>query len=47
MMQPILIVLTKRKETVCYHESFGYGGTMLSNNIANDLTRVSVPSEDR
>jgi hypothetical protein len=26
MMQLILIVLTKRKETIRYYESFGYGG---------------------
>jgi hypothetical protein len=27
MMQLILIVLTKRKETIRYYESFEYGGT--------------------
>jgi hypothetical protein len=47
MMQLVLIILTKRKETICYCESFGYGGTTLSNIIANDLTHVSVPAEDR
>jgi hypothetical protein len=26
MMQLVLIVHTKRKETICYCESFGYGG---------------------
>jgi hypothetical protein len=40
MMQLILIVLTKRNET------FRYGGTTLSNIIANDLTHASVPTED-
>jgi hypothetical protein len=46
MMQLILIVLTKTKETIHYCETFGYGGTTLSNIIANDLTHVSVPAED-
>jgi hypothetical protein len=46
MMQLVLIVLTKRKEMVRYCETFGYGGTTLSNIVANDLTHVSVPVED-
>jgi hypothetical protein len=46
MMQLILIVLTKRKETICYCELFRYGGTTLSNIVANDLTHVSVPAEN-
>jgi hypothetical protein len=29
-----------------YCESFGCGGTMLLNIIANDLTHVSIPAED-
>jgi hypothetical protein len=45
-MQLVLIALTKRKEMICYYKSFGYGGRMLSNIIANDLTHVSVPIED-
>jgi hypothetical protein len=45
-MQLVLIVLTKTKEMIHYCESFGYGGTMLSNIIANDLTHVSVPVEN-
>jgi hypothetical protein len=45
-MQFILIILTKRKGMICYYETFGYGGTMLSNIIANDLTHVSVPVEE-
>jgi hypothetical protein len=45
-MQLVLIVLTKRKEMVRYCETFGYGGTTLSNIVANDLTHVSVPVED-
>jgi hypothetical protein len=45
-MHRILIILTKRKEMICYCESFGYGGTTLSNIIANNLTHVSVPAED-
>jgi hypothetical protein len=47
MMQLVLIVLTKRKETVHNCESFGYGGITLSNIAANDLMHVSVPTEDR
>jgi hypothetical protein len=47
MMQLVLIVLTKRKEMIHYYESFEYGGTMLSNIVANDLTHVSVPAENR
>jgi hypothetical protein len=46
MMKLILIILTKRKETIRYCESFGYGVTTLSNIIANDLTHASVPAED-
>jgi hypothetical protein len=46
MMQLILIILTKRKETIHYCESFGYGGTTLSNIVANDLMHISVPTED-
>jgi hypothetical protein len=46
MMQLILIVLTKRKETIHYCESFGYGGTTLPNIVANDLMYVSVPIEN-
>jgi hypothetical protein len=46
MMQLILIVLTKRKETIRYCETFRYGGIMLSNIIANDLMHVIVPIED-
>jgi hypothetical protein len=44
MMQLDLIVLTKRKEMIRYCESFRYGGTMLSNIVANDLTHISVPA---
>jgi hypothetical protein len=45
-MQLVLIVLTKRKEMIRYCESFRYDGTTLSHIIANDLTHVSVPTED-
>jgi hypothetical protein len=41
MMQLVLIILTKTKEMICYCESFRYGGTTLSNIIANDLTHIS------
>jgi hypothetical protein len=46
MMQLILIVLSIRKEMVRYCELFGYGGTTLSNIVANDLTQVSIPIEE-
>jgi hypothetical protein len=46
MMQLVLIILTKRNETIRYCETFGYGGTTLSNIIAIHLTLVSVPAED-
>jgi hypothetical protein len=46
MMQLILIILTKRKEIIRYCKTFRYGGTTLSNIVANDLTHVSVPTED-
>jgi hypothetical protein len=46
MMQLVLIVLTERKETIHYCESFGFGGTTLSNIVANNLTQVSIPVED-
>jgi predicted double-glycine peptidase len=46
MMQLVLIVLIKRIEMIRYYESFGYGGTTLSNIITNDLTHVSVSAEN-
>jgi hypothetical protein len=46
MIQLVLIILTKRKEMICYCESFGYGGTTLSNIVTNDLTHVGVPTEN-
>jgi hypothetical protein len=46
MMQLILIILTIRKEIICYCESFGYDGTTLSSIVANNLTYVSVPTEE-
>jgi hypothetical protein len=46
MMQLILIVLTKSKETIRYCESFEYSGITLSHFVTNDLTHVSVPAED-
>jgi hypothetical protein len=41
-----LTILTKIKETIRYCKSFRYGGITLSNNVANDLTHVSLPAED-
>jgi hypothetical protein len=46
MMQLVLIVLTKREETIRYCESFGYGGKSALTNVSNDLTHVTVPTED-
>jgi hypothetical protein len=46
MMQLILIILTKRKETIRYCESFGYGGTSALTIVTIDLTHVSVPVEN-
>jgi hypothetical protein len=46
MMQLVLIIHTKRKDTIRYCESFGYGGTTLSNIMANDLTHVGVSVEN-
>jgi hypothetical protein len=46
MMQLVLIVITKKIEMIRYCESFGYGGTMLSNIVANNLTHISVPAKD-
>jgi hypothetical protein len=46
MMQLILIILTKRKEMIRYYELCGYSDIMLSNIVANDLTYVSVLTEN-
>jgi hypothetical protein len=45
-MQLVLIILTERKEIIRYSETFGYGGTTLSNIVTNNLTYVSVPAEE-
>jgi hypothetical protein len=45
-MQLVLIILTKGQKTIHYCESFRYGGTTLSNIVANNLTHVSVPVEE-
>jgi hypothetical protein len=45
MMQLILIVLTKRKETICYFESFRYGGKCALNKRFYRSNGVSVPAE--
>jgi hypothetical protein len=41
-----LIVLTKIKEMIYYCETFRYGGKNALNNVTNDLTHVTVPTED-
>jgi hypothetical protein len=41
-----LIILTKRKETISYCESFRIGGKTLSIVISIILTHVSVHAED-
>jgi hypothetical protein len=46
MMQLILIILTKRKETIRYCESFGYDGKGSLTNISIVLMKVSVPVKD-
>jgi hypothetical protein len=46
MMQLVIIVLTKRKEMICYCESFGYGGTSALTHHFHHSNRVSVPTED-
>jgi hypothetical protein len=46
MMQLILIIFTKRKEMICYSESFRYSGKSALTNISNALTHVNVPAED-
>jgi hypothetical protein len=46
MMQLVLIVLTKTKETIHYCESFRYGGNNALNTVANDLTHVNILAED-
>jgi hypothetical protein len=45
MMQLVLIVLTKRKETIGYCVRVRWHNAL--NIIANKLTHVSVPAEDR
>jgi hypothetical protein len=47
MMLRVLIILTKRKEMIRYCETFGYGGTTLSNIVGIDLTHVIVSAEAR
>jgi hypothetical protein len=47
MMQLVLIVLTKRKETIRYCELFGYGGKCALNKYFYRSNGVSVPTENR
>jgi hypothetical protein len=46
MMQLILIVLTKIKETIHYYESFGYGDKCALNKRFYRYNGVSVPAEN-
>jgi hypothetical protein len=46
MMQLILIVLIKRKETIRYCESFGYGGKCTLIKCFYRSNGVSVPAEN-
>jgi hypothetical protein len=46
MMQPIQIVLTKRKETIRYCESFRYGGKCALDKRLYHSNGVSVPTEN-
>jgi hypothetical protein len=41
-----LIILTKIKEMIRYCETFGYGCKSALNTVTNDLTHVSVSTED-
>jgi hypothetical protein len=45
-MQLILIVLTKRKETICYCKSFWYGGTSACTHHFHRSNGVNVRAED-
>jgi hypothetical protein len=47
MMQLVQIVLTKRKETILYCESFGYGAKCTLNKCLYHSNGVSVPVENR
>jgi hypothetical protein len=46
-MQHDLTVLTKRKETICYYESFGYGGKCTLDKRFYRSNEVSVSVESR
>jgi hypothetical protein len=46
-MQLDLTILTKRKETIHYYESFGYGGKYTLNKRFYRSNGVSVPTENR
>jgi hypothetical protein len=46
MMQLILIVLTKRKETFCYCESFSYSDKCALDKHFYRSNGVSVPTEE-
>jgi hypothetical protein len=46
MIQLVLIVLVKRKETIRYCESFGYGGKCTLNKHLYRSNGVSVPAEN-
>jgi hypothetical protein len=46
MMQLILIILTKNKETIYYYESFGYGSKCALNKHFYRSNGVSVPTEN-
>jgi hypothetical protein len=45
-MQLDLTVLTKRKETICYCESFGYSGKYTLNKCFYHSNGVSAPAEN-
>jgi hypothetical protein len=46
-MQLNITVLTKRKEMICYWESFGYGGKYALNKRFYHSKGVSVPAENK
>jgi hypothetical protein len=47
MMQLVLIILRKRKETIRYYESFGYSAKYALDKHFYRSNGVSVPTENR
>jgi hypothetical protein len=45
-MMQLIPVLTKRKETIRYYESFGYGGKSALDKCFYHYNGVSIPAEN-